>query len=245
MTKPSGAIGVALVARPVYVTIIGRRRAKGRVATHACAPAAIAAPAPPPVSAAVEGLPATCATEAGVFRLTRSLATAIRYDMTTLTVSSREICEMLAGSNDPERVRQKSARLNAWHKAGFFEVLGCGAVNPGVGRGGVLEYPAAARAYAALFDELADGGLPGPEIGTIVSVCLRPHLLAATGALDQAMRGERDLALLWRPVARAGGLGDWLVEANPSIVELPFTLPRDWPAGRWVNLTAVFARARR
>jgi hypothetical protein len=61
---------------------------------------------------------------------------------------------MLAGGDDPERIRQKMARLNAWHKSGFFELLGCGAVNPGVGRGGTLKYPAEAKAYAALLDEI-------------------------------------------------------------------------------------------
>ncbi len=166
--------------------------------------------------------------------------------MTTATVTSREIAEMLAASADPERLRPKMARLNAWHKGGIFEVLGCGAVNPGVGRGGALVFPAVAKAYAAVLDELAETGADTYEIGLVVGGFGIEEL--ETGRIGRAMRGEETVWLFWR--LTAGGVPlVWQQEPGNQIpIQRRLTtapgLPDGWPSGRWLNLTQVFARAR-
>lgn len=148
---------------------------------------------------------------------------------------------MLAGGDDHERIRQKSARLNNWQKSGLFAALGCGAANPGVGRGGALEFPADAKAFAALFDELTEGGATFTEIAMLIATAIKPHQL--NGTIGQAIRGELDLALVWRPVKAGPGFGDWLLAAQPAVVSLPASFP-NWESGRWINLTRAFARVR-
>jgi hypothetical protein len=151
------------------------------------------------------------------------------------TVTSREIAELLAGSDDPERRRQKLARVNNWQRAGWLRTLGCDALNPGVGRGGVLEFPAAAKAWCAVLDEMADSGAGGTEIFFLLTSAER-----LKGGIERAMRGEQDLALIWNPTKTDGRLTD----AQPQVVPVPVTMPEGWTSGRWIHLTAVFGRAR-
>jgi hypothetical protein len=153
--------------------------------------------------------------------------------MTTLNVTSREICRMLAGGDDPERLRQKAARLNHWNKAGFFELLECGPVNPGVGRGGALEYPPEAKAFALLLEELAEGGVTAYEAALI----LGGFGVVDEGAVGRAMSGAQDIWLLWRTFSEGQTPIQMRFATSP-------VLPADWAGGRWVHLTRVFARAR-
>jgi hypothetical protein len=158
--------------------------------------------------------------------------------MTTLNVTSREICRMLAGGDDPERLRQKAARLNHWNKAGFFEALGYGPLNPGVGRGGALEYPPEAKAYAALFDEMAEAGVTAYEAMLITG----GFGVVDEGAVGRAMSGEQDIWMFWQ----------MLSDGSPRPDQIPIrrrfstspVVPTEWTSCRCLHLTRVFARAR-
>jgi hypothetical protein len=158
------------------------------------------------------------------------------------TVTSREIVEMLAGSADADLLRMAGNRLHHWIRSGFFAAVFCAPVNPGVGRGGVTLFPAEAKPYAALFDELADSGAAAAEI-SMLAIRLT-QVQARTGSIARAIRGEEDLALLWRRPTSFDSTVEWLQRAAPQVLPMPVTLPAEWSSGRWVHLTRAFARAR-
>lgn len=157
--------------------------------------------------------------------------------MTTLTITSRAIAEMLA-RGDRKLLRAKMARLTAWHKANLFEIHDCEAVNSGIGRGGALAFPPKAKSYATLFDELVDDGASLYEIVLLTSGF--PIQEMETGLIGRAMRGEESVWLFWQRPAE----GDTSqIPLHRKFVFSP-TLPDGWTSGKWINLTAVFARAR-
>src|SRR6266536_3133010 len=123
------------------------------------------------------------------------------------TVTSREIVEMLAGSADAELLRTMGNRLNHWVRSGFFAAVFCGPVNPGVGRGGVTVFPAEAKPYAALFNELTESGATSFEIVMLAIELTKAQV--RTGSVSRAIRGEEELVLLWRCVAKVDGIVEW------------------------------------